>query len=402
MDFDSSTKVPLDASSAFTILLPAIATYFVTALLAILPGKVLIRRALLPLTLLCILRAVMYLDVSGGDPKKAHANQAFGLVMFMMSMRSIGWGILSGHVKASPGSEAGLNKRELSTSRRAVLLNASDLAFGFRELGWQGPSKPKTLLQGQPAQSQTHFLRKATFSGVLHLALCDFLQFGMQWFEPDSIGAPIGGSIFDPSLPCFKRYLRSTFISILFGGSIYVATQTVYLFFSVFGVAILRQSPNQWPPLFHSPWCSASLRELWGDRWHHLNRNYMIIVAARPLKRIAGEWCGLIGAFALSGLLHDLGLRAVGRGSDFVAVFGFFFMMGVGVIVESLWARWANKSVSGVYGWLWTSGWVALWGNGLVNAWLIRGAAAGSMVPDPVRPSKLVLSFIYYLAGTVT
>jgi hypothetical protein len=320
----------------------------------------------------------------------------------MISMRSIGWAILSEHVKASPRSEADLNRREPSTSRWAVLLNASDLAFGSRELGWQGPCKPKTLLQSHPAQSRAQFLRKAAFSGVLHLALCDFFQFGMQWFEPDTIGAPIGGSIFDPSLPRFERYLQSTAISILFGGSIYAITQTVYFVFSIFGVALLRQSPNQWPPLFYSPWRSTSLRELWGDRWHHLNRNYMIIVAAKPLKRVAGESCGLIGAFALSGLLHDLGLRAVGRGSDFLAVFGFFFMMGVGVIIESLWARWANKSVSGICGWLWTFGWVALWGNRLVNAWLIRGAAAGSVVPDPLRPSKLVLSFICYLAGTVT
>ncbi|KAF9223537.1 hypothetical protein BS17DRAFT_146816 [Gyrodon lividus] len=243
---------------------------------------------------------------------------------------------------------------------------------------------------------------KTTFSGVLHLILCDFLQFGMQSFEPDTIGAPIGGSIFDPSLPPVKRYLRSTTISILFGISIYAITQVVYFVFSIFGVAVLRQSLNQWPPLFYSPWRSTSLRELWGNRWHHLNRNYMIVVVAKPLKHAAGEWGGLLGAFALSGLMHDLGLRAVGRGSDFVSVFGFFFMMGVGVIIESLWARWANKTVSGVYGWVWTFGWVALLGNSLVDAWLVRGGAAGSVIPDPFRPSKLVVSFTCYLASSAS
>ncbi|KIJ66735.1 hypothetical protein HYDPIDRAFT_85404 [Hydnomerulius pinastri MD-312] len=313
-------------------------------------------------------------------------------------MRSVGWVLLGGHVKPTPGTPTDQNSKK--SSWNAFLLNACDLALGFRELNWQGPRKPERLLQARPVQSRTQFLKVAALSFILHLVLCDFLQFGVQSVAPDTIGAPIGGSIFDPLLPPVKRYLRSTAISLLFGTSIYTITHAFYDATSVFGVALLRQSPDQWPPLFDSPWRSTSLRELWGDRWHHLNRNYMMTTAVNPMKRVVGGSGGVLAAFTLSGLMHDVGLRAVGRGSDFFAVVGFFFLMGAGVILESVWSRMAKTKVSGVYGWLWTFGWVLLWANNLVNAWLVRGGAAGSVVPGPFRPSKLVVSFACYLFGT--
>lgn len=74
---DPSNKIPLNTSSALSVLLPLISLYFVTALLTIQPGTVFWRRLLLPFTLWFALRAGTSLDISGGDPAKAHANQSF-------------------------------------------------------------------------------------------------------------------------------------------------------------------------------------------------------------------------------------------------------------------------------------------------------------------------------------
>ncbi|KAI6037694.1 hypothetical protein EDC04DRAFT_2110465 [Pisolithus marmoratus] len=310
---------------------------------------------------------------------------------FMIVMRCITWAVYSDQVRPIPGTPADANAKRASL--KAALCNACDLALGVRELSWQGPSKPRTLLQVPPPQQRYPFLRRRTRSVILHLILGDALLYVLQSFSPE-LGTPVGGSVFDPSLPPLWRYLRSTTMTFLFGSLIYVTTRTVYDAISVLVVLILRQSPSQWPPLFFSPWMATSLTELWGDRWHHMNRSWMVALGAKPASRILGRAAGVLGAFAISGLMHDLGLRAVGRGSDFAAVFGFFFMMGVGVVMESAWRTVSGRLPSGIAGRLWVFTWLGLWGNRAADAWLTRGAATSGLVPEPYRPLKLVWAFV--------
>lgn len=386
-----SNKTPLNTSSALSVLLPLLSAYFVTALLTIQPGTVFWRRLLLPFTLWFALRAGASLDLSGGDPAKAHANQSFALHVCMISMRCIEWAVYSAQVKPLQGTPADVNARRATWS--SLFLSAGNLAVGPRELDWQGPSKPKTLRKPYPFQRRSSFIRHRALSFGLHLVLSDFLLLALQSFSPE-IGTPEGGSVFDPSLPASRRYLRSTLMTLFLGSSIYTMTRTFYDGISVVGVFIFRQSPSQWPPLFSSPWRATSLKELWGERWHHLNRSWIINLGAKPMYRVFGPAGGVLGAFTISGLMHDLGLRAVGRGSDFLAVVGFFFVMGVGVILESVWIAVQGKTPSGVAGWLWTFGWVALWGHVIADAWLIRGAAAAGIIPEGYRPSKAAWAFM--------
>lgn len=306
-------------------------------------------------------------------------------------MRCIEWAVYSAQVKPLQGTPADDNARRATWS--SLFLSAGNLAVGPRELDWQGPSKPKTLRKPYPFQRRSSFIRHRALSFGLHLVLSDFLLLALQSFSPE-IGTPEGGSVFDPSLPASRRYLRSTLMTLFLGSSIYTMTRTFYDGISVVGVFIFRQSPSQWPPLFSSPWRATSLKELWGERWHHLNRSWIINLGAKPMYRVFGPAGGVLGAFTISGLMHDLGLRAVGRGSDFLAVVGFFFVMGVGVILESVWIAVQGKTPSGVAGWLWTFGWVALWGHMIADAWLIRGAAAAGIIPEGYRPSKAAWAFM--------
>lgn len=311
--------------------------------------------------------------------------------MQMISVRCIVWAFDSAQVKPLPGTLAEKNAKRGSWD--ALVLNALDLALGPRELSWQGPTMPKTLRRALLSQECSKFLRLRIRSLALHVILADILQVALQSFSPE-LNSPVGGSVFDTSLPPLERYIRSTAMSFLFGCTIYATTHAVYDGLSLLAVLVVRQSPMQWPPLFYSPWRATSLKELWGSRWHQLNRRWMINLGAKPASRLFGPVGGVLAPFALSGLVHDIGLRGVGRGSDFIAVFGFFFMMGVGVLLESAWTNVSGKTPSGITGWLWTYGWMALWGSSLVNAWLMRGEAAAGLVPEPYGPSKLIWTFI--------
>ncbi|KAI6103892.1 hypothetical protein EDD16DRAFT_1640337 [Pisolithus croceorrhizus] len=384
---DPSVKVPLNASSLVGMVFPLFVTYFTTALLVTLPGTVVWRRVLLPFTIWFGFRVGAYLDVSGGDPAKAHANQPLAFFSIMIVMRCIAWAVYSDQVRPIPGTFADANAKRASFW--ATLWNVCDLALGFRELSWQGPSKPRTLLQVPLPQDRSSFLRCRIRSVIQHLLLCDALQVALHSFSPE-LSTPAGGSVFDPSLPPFRRYLRSTTMTFLFGYSTYVNSRAVYEAISVFAVLVLRQSPSRWPPLFFSPWRATSLTELWGDRWHHMNRSWMVALGTKPASRIFGRVGGVLGAFAASGLMHDLGLRAAGRGCDFAAVFGFFFMMGVGVVIEAAWRAMTGRLPSGIAGRLWVFTWVGLWGNRAADAWLTRGAVASGILQEPYRPSTLI------------
>ncbi|KIK25036.1 hypothetical protein PISMIDRAFT_361847 [Pisolithus microcarpus 441] len=161
---DPSVKIPLNASSLASMVFPLLATYFTTALLVTLPGTVVWRRALLPFTIWFAFCVGAYLDVSGGDPAKGQANQALAFFPFMIVMRCLAWAVYSDQVQPIPGSFADANAKRASFW--ATLWNVCDLALGLRELSWQGPSKPKTLLQVPLPQGRSSFLRCRTRSVI--------------------------------------------------------------------------------------------------------------------------------------------------------------------------------------------------------------------------------------------
>ncbi|KAH7921129.1 hypothetical protein BV22DRAFT_1039001 [Leucogyrophana mollusca] len=385
-----------------SVFIPFPATFFAMAALALRPDTTFARRMLLPFTLTFALRAVLAFDPSGGDPAKANVNQPFYMMAFMMSMRCIDWAIRKEPLTRSDGASASTKHKIIHRPARPTRLYPSqlfwdtcDLATNLRGIGWAG--YPTTYIpQSSRSVTRTPFLRQTLLSLCLHACLCDALQHSVQFFSPDTFGSPAGGTIFDSALPPMARYARSTLTTLLFGWSIYAIAQATYDFATIVAVLVLRQRPAQWPPLFDAPWRATSLAELWGRRWHQSNRIFLIGVGAKPASYVFGRAGGVLGAFALSGVMHDFGLRAVGRGSDFGAVVGFFVVMGVGALLEALWARaFGGKGRgSGWLGWLWTVGWVTGWGNMLVEAWLTRGAAGTTVFPPLYSPTKLAVALV--------
>ncbi|KAI9033741.1 membrane bound O-acyl transferase family-domain-containing protein [Phycomyces nitens] len=128
------------------------------------------------------------------------------------------------------------------------------------------------------------------------------------------------------------------------------------------------------PPIFDKPWMSRSSHELWSKRWHQVFRPGFQRIGYLPLRRLfgkyrrAGQMAGVMGAFTVSGLMHEYVLMTI-RGysrwnqpgvNGYQALF--FLLQGISVIVTSPNFPLGPKRLPAWAGRLLTIGWIALTG----------------------------------------
>ncbi|KAI9462722.1 membrane bound O-acyl transferase family-domain-containing protein [Boletus coccyginus] len=388
-----------------TIFIPAMFTYYLMAVLVQLPPAGFYRAALLPVVFWTTLRASMSLDFSGNDVAYAHLNQALTLGMFLITLRSTVWVFASRPYTRLPISKSGNSSidgrngdtptpTEHGTTIFSAMWNALDLTVNLRGIGWDGlPMKHIPTPNFQVESRSTFVLLTLGRLAILGLVF-DILSTCIHLLGPDTFGTPKGGTIFDPSLTPPERYMKSSIVTLLSGFASYVTINGTYQVYAVWFTILFHQYPSQWPPLFDSPWLSTSLTSFWGQRWHQLFRECFVAVRSKPLERYLGRVGSIIAAFALSGILHDIGIRGMGRGSDTLSVAGFFVMHGVGVAMEHAWKRATGRRVGGIIGWLWTFSWHILWGHVIVDAWARRGLIGVAFFPDAYSPTTLFLNWM--------
>lgn len=266
-----------------------------------------------------------------------------------------------------------------------------DLANNLRGHGWNWSRGLQVPQDNRPTHSRSAFLLTTLINLVKYVIIADHLHWIIQWFGPTTIGSPSGGTIHDYSLPPFQSFLRSTLISFLAGLLICTSIQAAYELFTLFGVGILDQHPSQWPPVFDSPWLATSLSEYWAKRWHQIFRDIFISVGGKPLSMLIGRVGGVMGAFLISGILHDFGLWGMGRGAEFSTVGGYFLVQAFGIILEHTWRHFTGVRVGGIMGRIWTICWVVMWGQVIIDAWCRKGLGASAFHQDRFRPSYLTL-----------
>ena len=118
-------------------------------------------------------------------------------------------------------------------------------------------------------------------------------------------------------------------------------------------------------------------------------------VGGKPLERYFGRAGFVIGAFALSGVLHVSGVQGTSRGADTLSMMVFFVMQGVGVVMEHACKQVTGRRVGGITGWLWTISWLVLWGQTIVDVWARRGLLGSELSPDDYRPTTLFLNWMF-------
>ena len=247
--------------------------------------------------------------------------------------------------------------------------NAWDLMLNTRGIGWNWP---RGLIVPKPTfETNSRITFVLLLAARLALHALSFLACRqiIRMLSPDTLGLLNYGALFDHTLLPLLELLRSMFVSFLTLWLTYFGIQLTYQPLAIVCIVLFQQHPSQWPPLFDSPWLSTSLSEFWGRRWHQMMREQLVTFGVRPFNYLFGRLGGVLGAFLVSGIFHDFELRSYGRGGNSVAIIGFWLMNAVGMVLERIWTKNTARRVGGVWGWIWTFGWMSLWGIWVVDEW---------------------------------
>jgi hypothetical protein len=276
-----------------------------------------------------------------------------------------------------------------------VFLDAFDLGFSLRGYDWDYSKGLQFPVEYRNTDCKSSFLFSTLVSHIFHLFLFDFSHYSIQVLWPDTVGSPAGGSIIDRTLPPFIRYLRSTYATFALCITVSSAMQATYDLLTIVGITLFNQSPMQWPPYFGPFLTATSLNSFWTRGWHQFFRESFIGIGYKPCYALFGRIGGVFGVFTVSGLMHHYGLLAMGRGGEFWKVFGFFFVMGVGLVVEGLYKKVTGRKVRGFIGFIWTMVWLLGWGHMVVDAWARKGVVGSMFMPDQYRPGKYIITSLF-------
>ncbi|KAH9030383.1 hypothetical protein EDB84DRAFT_211478 [Lactarius hengduanensis] len=279
-------------------------------------------------------------------------NFPFVMGMFCLGLRSFEWTFVIKEplrryeLTTDQGAPTG-SKKPLSIS--SVLLDGLDLFFNQRGLDGRGHHSHSPNGQLRPLPSPPFSPRFFSESP------CSTPHCISYSFAPAVTSSPNGGSIFDPNLSVLPRIASAAFASICGGFWTYLLLDMVYNMTALIGRVVCRQPGSHWPPISHRPWLSTSLHEFWSYRWHQLFRHTFVTFGARPGGALLGRPGALIGAFAVSGVMHfTTGVWGLGNGAEFGTAGGFFLLMGLGVAMEVGFRKVTGMRVGGFFWLLWT------------------------------------------------
>lgn len=155
------------------------------------------------------------------------------------------------------------------------------------------------------------------------------------------VGTPSGGTIFVwTRLPFFFHsipippFMTACFAAPVAGLLAYHAITAIHLFFTFFCAPFYSNPAQSWPPLFGSPIHATSVHNFWSYQWHSVLRRGFWCTGGTLGWKIGGGIGAILGAFLVSGLLHDAGLWCLGQGMELSYVTGYFLLQGIVVALE--------------------------------------------------------------------
>ncbi|OAV91926.1 hypothetical protein PTTG_07408 [Puccinia triticina 1-1 BBBD Race 1] len=138
------------------------------------------------------------------------------------------------------------------------------------------------------------------------------------------------------------------------------------------------------PFLFaNSPLEASSISAFWGRHWHTVLQGLFVEAGAVPLTSLV-RWAfgthkpppkllrlsGIIGAFAVSAIMHEVGVWSAGPFDRRLRTSVFFLSQGVAVCLESAFKSLSGQRVTGPLGRIWTFAWLIFFGTPMIDAWL--------------------------------
>ncbi|KAI6046699.1 hypothetical protein EDC04DRAFT_3102774 [Pisolithus marmoratus] len=371
----TSATLPFDIYTFFVYVLPACLSFYIVAVLVILPGTRALRIALWPFVVLLAYRAAIFVDFSRKNPQQTYLNVNFALAMLCMVMRTLEWALSKGPLRRRIGPAP------------SALVDALDLMMNVRGVGWNWSKGLRFPPDTRPT-SRLWFAIYVLFSALYHSFIRGVFHIAIQAFEPEAFTIVNGGTIFDNTLPPLIRYTRSSIISAFTAFFIYADVQNTYDICAFMGVTILQQNPAQWPPVFDEPWKSTSLHDFWGYRWHQLLRRTFVVLGGWPLMFVFGRVGYVLGTFLASGVLHNVVVAMLNGCVEWWWMLLSFGMMAIGVIIEHAFAQMTGRRVGGWIGRVWMVVWLLIWGNMMVDGHARAGFFASSNTFVTATPAK--------------
>ncbi|KAG8913645.1 hypothetical protein FRC01_004445 [Tulasnella sp. 417] len=259
-------------------------------------------------------------------------------------------------------------------------IDAHELILSHRGMGWdfgagEGLRLPP-LQARRPTHDRTAWLKETILKDVIgNYLIVDAIN---TWWRT----VP---QITDPSrTPNAYRDL-SLGMQLLVPASVMMVVRSYmsmwYSFAGVLDVAFLEREPAEWPVLYGEPWKSESLHKLWAMEWHQLSRRLFLSTLGYPLRAVAGTPGMMLGAFAASGLYHNLMLIGDGQPGYDLPTNSFFLLQAVGLVIERLFRQITGRKVGGWIGNLWVAAFIVTTIQPMAKAWLERGYLETSPIP---------------------
>ena len=392
-----------DTLAFIPFILPPVLGYFVLAVLTVTPKTHTLRMALWPVLVLFAVRAAVFVDLAMGESGGQFRNVLFAVSisfhiktvqmpdswspphpqfsMFFIVTRTMDW--------ASAKEPFVRHVRPVKAST-STIMDGLDLALTLRGYGWNWLRGVHFPHETRPAD-RTTFILHVILSAIFHSIVCGVLHVAIRSFSPRGFGSRSGASIFDDTISFYVRYLRASIISLFSMYAIMAGIQMCYDTCTLLGVLVLGQDPAQWPPAFDAPWRATSMGDFWGCRWHQFFRHMFLIQGGYPLSFLLGKVGYVIGAFLSSGILHYIAMTSlIGRADPWRMIVG-FGMMGPVILVERAFKRLTGRRVSGVVGWVWTTTWLLVFGNMIIDAFAKAGAFGHFSFTEDVVPGRQVV-----------
>ncbi|KNZ50025.1 hypothetical protein VP01_463g13 [Puccinia sorghi] len=131
------------------------------------------------------------------------------------------------------------------------------------------------------------------------------------------------------------------------------------------------------------PLTASSITDFWSRHWHGLLRDLFIEAGSIPLTSLV-LWasgsrkphpkflrlCGIMGAFTVSAIVHEVGMWTAGPFDWRLRTSIFFISQGVGVCLENVFKSLTSRAVGGPLGRLWTYSWLVLFGSPMISSWM--------------------------------
>ncbi|KZO90707.1 hypothetical protein CALVIDRAFT_522468 [Calocera viscosa TUFC12733] len=374
-----ASRLPLTWSTSLLLLPPQILAS-IHAFLNIRHAPRWVHLVLLPLTVLVTVwcHASVYFDQPGFNIY----NQIFGVSAFLILVRVLDWSL----VPLRPRAQS----QRHPTTPRTLLTDWGDTISALCDLrGVVHTFGQRCHFRSYPSETRAAFLADRAKSLLFNFLTLDCLRTLVRFFGP--LGTPEGRSIFLPHLSPLPRFALSLFLTLSIGGAIFSYIATLHCLLSLLLVGLFQQDPNRWPPMFDRPWLASSLADFWARRWHQLFRR-QFVVCSWPGRAGGGDTGAVLTAFLGSGVLHEAGMRCMGRGGATWQTVGFFLLQGLGCAAEHVFTSLSGRKVRGPMGRVWTWAWLLLWGQALADAFAVRGTAGGTLYPEWMSPSEQVLN----------